>query len=261
MARKRNIRLVVEYEGTGLYGWQLQKDKPTVQGELQRAVEEITGRKTLVIGAGRTDAGVHAEAQVANFHTSSPIPARKLAEALNAHLPPEVASLSAEDVPLEFHARFAATSKVYRYRLLNRPVRSPLERERAYLVKAPLDADRMAEAARTLVGTQDFRAFGSEMSGKARTVRTIFSFEVARRGPFLEALVHGDGFLYNQVRSMVGTLVEVGLGKRDPAWVRQVLESRDRTKAGANVPAKGLCLVEVRYGGAPRRGPAASEEE
>lgn len=261
MARKRNLRIVVEYDGTRLFGWQLQKDRPTVQGELQRAVLEITERKTLVIGAGRTDAGVHAEGQVANFHTLSPIPTRKWPEALNAHLPPEIAVLSAHEVPLDFHAQFAATSKVYRYRILNRPVRSALERERAHLVKAPLDVPKMAEAARMLEGTHDFRAFGSEMSKKEKTVRTILSLQAVATDPFVDFLVHGDGFLYNQVRSMVGTLLRVGLGNRPPGWVKEVLEARDRSKAGANVPAKGLTLVEVKYDGAPRQRPTANREE
>lgn len=246
--RKRNIRIVVEYDGTRFSGWQVQKDKPTVQGELQRAVQEITGKKALVVGAGRTDAGVHAEAQVANFHTASPIPARKWPEALNAHLPPDIAVLSAEEAPLDFHAQFAAGSKIYRYRILNRPVRSALERERAHLVKAALDVERMHAAAQAWVGRHDFRAFGSEMSKKEKTVRAIFSFVVARRGFSVEFVVHGDGFLYNQVRSMVGTLLEIGLGKRPPEWALQVLEARDRSRAGANVPAKGLTLVRVLYG-------------
>jgi tRNA pseudouridine38-40 synthase len=259
MAKKRNLRIVVEYDGTPFSGWQLQKDKPTVQGELQRAVEEITKRKTLVVGAGRTDAGVHAEGQVANFHTSSPIPARKWPEALNAHLPDTVAVVAAEDVPLDFHAQYKATSKMYRYRVLNRAARSALERDRSHLVKAPLDAARMAEGARVLVGTLDFRSFGSEMSKKERTVRTLFSLDVTARPPFVEFLVHGDGFLYNQVRSMVGTLLQVGLGSRPPGWVKDVLEARDRSKAGANVPARGLTLVEVKYDGKPRTPPSGEE--
>ena len=261
MARKRNLRIVVEYDGAPFSGWQLQKDKPTVQGELQRAVEEISKRKTLVVGAGRTDAGVHAEGQVANFHTASPIPARKWPEALNAHLPESISVLSAEDVPLDFHAQYQATSKIYRYRVLNRAVRSSLERDRSYLFKAPLDVAKMAEAAKTLVGTHDFRSFGSEMSKKERTVRTVFSFDVAPRPPFVEFLVHGDGFLYNQVRSMVGTLLRVGLGSEPPGWVGAVLEARDRSKAGANVPAKGLAVVEVKYDGVPWKRPTSPEEE
>lgn len=257
MVRTRNIRIVVEYDGTSLFGWQLQKDKPTVQGELQRAVQEIEGRKALVIGAGRTDAGVHAEGQVANFHTRSPIPSRKWPEALNAHLPDNIAVIGAMEVPLAFHAQYAATSKIYRYRILNRPVRGALDRLRTHLVKAPLDVAGMKEAAKLLVGTHDFRSFGSEMSKKERTVRTVCSFEVGANPPWVDFLVHGDGFLYNQVRSMVGTLLRVGLGSEPPSWVSEVLEAKDRSKAGANVPAKGLTLVEVRYDGKPRCGPAA----
>jgi tRNA pseudouridine38-40 synthase len=260
MPRKRNIRIVLEYDGGRFSGWQIQKDKPTVQSELQRAVEEITKRKTLVIGAGRTDAGVHAEGQVANFHTTSPIPARKWAEAMNAHLPDDIAVLLAEDVPLDFHAQYHATSKIYRYRVLNRSTRSALERARVQLVKAPLELPKMKDAARALVGTHDFRSFGSEMSKKEKTVRTVFSFDVVAKPPFLEFLVHGDGFLYNQVRSMVGTLLQVGIGSRPPEWVQEVLEARDRSKAGANVPAKGLTLVEVKYDGDPRKRPTSTEE-
>jgi tRNA pseudouridine38-40 synthase len=268
MARRRNIRIVVEYDGTNLYGWQLQKDKPTVQGELQRALEEIEGRKVLVIGSGRTDAGVHAEGQVANFHTSSPIPSRKWPEALNAHLPPDIAVVGAMEVPLAFHAQYGATSKTYRYRVLNRTVRGALDRDRCHLVKAPLDVAKMAEAAKLLVGTHDFRSFGSEMSKKEKTVRTICSFEVRSAAPYVEFVVTGDGFLYNQVRSMVGTLLRVGMGAEPVEWMRTVLEAKDRTKAGANVPAKGLTLVEVRYDGKPKCRPtpaaakaASSEEE
>src|SRR6185436_2552879 len=157
-SRARNIRIVVEYDGTSLYGWQLQKDKPTVQGELQRAVQEVEGRKVLVIGAGRTDAGVHAEGQVANFRTESPMPSRKWPEALNAHLPPEIAVIGAMEVPLAFHAQYAATSKIYRYRVMNRPVRGALERNRTHLVKAPLDVAKLQEAAAMLVGMHDFRS-------------------------------------------------------------------------------------------------------
>lgn len=265
MTRKRNLKIVVEYDGTSYSGWQIQKDKPTVQGVLKRAVEAVSGRPTLVVGAGRTDAGVHAEGQVANFHTSSAVPAGKWPAAINAELPEDVVVLSAEDVPLEFHAQFAATSKRYRYRVLNRPLRSALERLRTHLVKPPLDLALLSEGAKALVGTHDFRSFGSEMSKKLRTTRTILSFDVVRNGETVDFTVHGDGFLYNQVRSMVGTLIPVGLGSRPPGWVREVLEAKDRSKAGANVPAKGLTLVEVRFDGVPRRPPpgkgAAAEEE
>ena len=252
MGRKRNLKAVVEYDGTRFFGWQIQKSKPSIQSELERAVLEVSGHASPVVGAGRTDAGVHAEGQVANFHTQSPIPARKWPEALNAHLPEDIAVLSVEDVGLDFHAQYAATSKIYRYRVINRPVRSALERFRSHLVRPPLDVDLLQTAAKDLVGTRDFRSFGSEMSKKEHTVRTIFSFDVRRQGDVVDFLVHGDGFLYNQVRSMVGTLIAVGLGSRPPAWVKEVLEAKDRSKAGVNVPAKGLTMLEVRFDGVPR---------
>jgi tRNA pseudouridine38-40 synthase len=261
MPFKRNIRIVIEYDGTDLYGWQQQKDKRTVQGDLQKAIQEVDGHKALVVGAGRTDAGVHAEGQVANFHTSSPMPSRKWPEALNAHLPPDIAVVGAMEVPLAFHAQYAATSKIYRYRILNQQVRGALERNRSHLVKAPLDVPKMNQAAQFLAGTHDFRSFGSQMSKKEKTIRTICSFDVASRPPVVEFLVHGDGFLYNQVRSMVGTLLRVGLGSEPPEWVKTVLDAKDRSKAGANVPAKGLTLVEVKYDGKPRCRPTSSEEE
>jgi tRNA pseudouridine38-40 synthase len=259
MARKRNLKLVVEYDGTRYFGWQIQKDKPSIQGELERAVLEVSGHASPVVGAGRTDAGVHAEGQVANFHTQSPIPARKWPDALNAKLGEDIAVLSAEDVALDFHSQYAATSKLYRYRVLNRGVRSALERLRTHLVRPALDVDALRAEAQALVGTHDFRSFGSEMSKKEHTVRTILSFEVARQGDLVDFLVHGDGFLYNQVRSMVGTLIPVGLGSRPAGWVKEVLQAKDRSQAGVNVPAKGLTLVHVRFDGAPRARKAAGQ--
>lgn len=247
MARKRNLRLLLEYDGTDFFGWQIQKDRRTVQGELRAAVEKVSGKTPTIIGAGRTDAGVHASGQVANFHTSSMIPARKWARALNARLPEDVSVRSVDQVDLEFHSQYAARSKIYRYRVLNRAERSALLRRDTHLVRSGLDVDAMASAARPLVGTHDFRSFGSEMSKKEKTTRTILSFDVTRGDGTVDFLVHGTGFLYNQVRSMVGTLLEVGLGKHPPRWVETVRDARDRRQAGANVPARGLTLVEVLY--------------
>ena len=264
MGRKRNLKLVVEYDGSAFHGWQIQKEKRSIQGEIQKAVESVSGHKSPIVGAGRTDAGVHAEGQVANFHTTSPIPARKWPDALNARLPEEIAVLLAEEVGLDFHAQYAATSKVYRYRVLNRGPRGALDRLRTHLVRSPLNVEFMQTAAAALVGKHDFRSFGSDMAKKEDTTRTIFSFELLRQEDFVDFIVHGDGFLYNQVRSMVGTLLSVGLGLKPAGWVTEVLEALDRSKAGANVPAKGLTLVEVRFDGIPRRPPRpvpGSEDE
>jgi tRNA pseudouridine38-40 synthase len=243
----RNVKLVIEYDGTSYYGWQVQAGHATVQGELGKAVEKVTGRATTILGAGRTDAGVHALGQVANFKTSCRIPARKLAHALNAHLPHDISVVGCEDVPDDFHSQFHAHAKTYRYSILNREYPSATRRLRTHLLRLPLDLDALRAGAAHLVGTHDFRAFGSEMSKKEKTVRTITAVDVRREDDVVEIDFTGEGFLYNQVRAMVGTLIEVGLGKKPASWVKEVLESKDRTQAGANVPAKGLCLLCVTY--------------
>ncbi len=244
---KRNIRLTIEYDGSDFFGWQIQKNHRTIQGEIREAVEKTSGKKTVVAGAGRTDAGVHALGQVANFHTTSKLSCRKWVQALNSHLPDSIAIRAAEDVPLEFHAQFDAREKTYRYAVLNRPFRSALRRNTTHLVKPTLDVEKMREGAAHLPGTHDFRSFGTETSHKKNTVRTIREFRVEKVEDEIHFTVTGDGFLYNQVRSMVGSLLSVGFGSRSPDWIREVLEAKDRRKAGPNVQARGLTLVEVRY--------------
>ena len=249
----RNIRLTIEYDGTAYYGWQIQASHKTVQGEIDRAIQEITGHHSTVFGAGRTDAGVHAQGQVANFRTTCRIPMEKWPHAINAHLPADITIVSAEEVPTDFHSQFHAKEKTYRYTILNRDTPSALRRVRAHLVRRPLDVEKMVEAAKALTGTHDFRAFGTEMSKKERTVRTIRELKIERVGDEVWLDFTGDGFLYNQVRAMVGTLLDVGLGRRPAEWVKEILDGRDRTKAGVNVPAKGLCLISIKYDAPARR--------
>jgi tRNA pseudouridine38-40 synthase len=243
----RNLRLEIEYDGTRYFGWQVQDGKPTIQGEVERAIKEIAGAPATVIGSGRTDAGVHAVGQVANFRTACRIPDAKWPQALNAHLPADIRVVSAREVPLEFHAQFGAKRKTYVYTLLNREVASAIERDHCHHVRRSLDIAAMTEGAQHLVGTHDYRAFGSEMSEKEKTIRTIDRATVLGDRALVRILFRGSGFLYNQVRAMVGTLIDVGLGKHPPDHVKSVLEGKDRTKAGANVPAKGLCLISVEY--------------
>ena len=243
----RNLRIDIEYDGSRYFGWQVQEGKPTVQGELERAIKEIAGTPTTLIGSGRTDAGVHAVGQVANFRTPCRIPDVKWPQALNAHLPTDIRVVAAKEVPLEFHSQFGAKRKTYVYTVLNRDVASAIERDHCHHVRRPLDVAAMSEAAQHLVGTHDYRAFGSEMAEKEKTVRTIDQVKVIADRALVRFLFKGSGFLYNQVRAMVGTLLDVGLGKTKPDHVKAVLESLDRTKAGANVPAKGLCLISVEY--------------
>ncbi len=245
--KKRNLRITIEYDGSLFFGWQIQKNQRTIQGEIQKAVETISGKKVVIAGAGRTDAGVHALGQVANFHTTSKLSCRKWAQALNSHLPDEISILDVVDVPMEFHSQFDAKEKTYRYSILNRPTRSALRSRFTHLVKPPLHVDKMAQGARHLVGTHDFRSFGSDISKKKNTVRTIREFVVEKVGDEIHFTVTGDGFLYNQVRAMVGSLLLVGRESQPSDWVQTVLEAKDRRKAGANVDARGLMLLNVLY--------------
>jgi len=246
---------VLEYDGTDFSGWQVQLGKRTVQGEVARAVQRVTGERVVVHGASRTDAGVHAEGQVAHLRTRTRIGCDRLVHALNAHLPPDVVVLRIDEVPEGFHAQYHATGKTYRYRLLERPVRSALRRNRAYLVRTPLDLERMRASAARLTGLRDFRAFCTEARTRGRTERRIDRLDVRREGDEMVIEVSGSGFLYNMVRTIVGTLIWAGIGKLSPDDVSAILESKDRRRAGPVVPPQGLTLVEVRYGDGP--GPAS----
>ncbi len=243
----RNIKLILEYDGTNYAGWQVQPNGASIQDVVQKAIAEITGEPDVrLVGSGRTDAGVHAAGQVAHFRTATNIPAANLLHAINTKLPEDIAVLHAEDVPDDFHARYSARSKTYRYTILNEPVHHPLERRRACLVRAPLDLAAMRRAAAALVGTHDFAAFQSKPQGKS-SVRTISQLDIVADGPRIDIWISADGFLYNMVRSIAGTLIKVGLGRTPPDAVAAVLESRDRAAAGPTAPPQGLCLMGVAY--------------
>jgi len=245
----RTIKLVIEYDGSNYAGWQAQKNGAGVQEAVERAIFRVTGERLRIAASGRTDAGVHALGQVATFRTESAIPAGKFAAALNAHLPADVAVLSSEEVPAGFHARKSVKSKTYRYRILNRPARPALDRGKVYHLVPKLDIEAMKRAARLLVGRHDFRAFTPVAAVKPGGYeREVFSLEVHRRGDRVDIEVSGSGFLYNMVRCIAGTLIEVGRGRRPPEDVKAVLDSRDRRKCGPTAPACGLCLVRVEYG-------------
>jgi tRNA pseudouridine38-40 synthase len=242
----RNVKLTLEYHGARFAGWQVQPNGRTVQQVVQDAIAAVTGEKVDVIGSGRTDSGVHATGQVASFRTDSAIPAANLMHAINTKLPADVAVVGAGDVPEDFHARYSARAKTYRYSILNRPVRSPLEHDRSCRVDRPLDVAAMRAAAECLIGEHDFAAFQSKPDGKP-TVRTITRLGVVRDGPMVQLWVTADGFLYNMVRAIAGTLIEVGLGKRPASGMPALVASRDRSQAGPTAPPQGLCLVEVLY--------------
>ena len=242
-----NIKVVLEYDGSNFAGWQQQANGRTVEAELKRALRSITGKDHVVYGAGRTDAGAHAEGQVATFHTDGRISPRRLLGALNARLPEDVAVLSAEEVADDFHARYSARWRRYRYRYLDRPSRAALERGRCWHVRGPLDVAAMAKAARALAGKHDWTSYCSASEPARDRVREMRSAMVRRRGDFVELELVAEGFLRSLVRSIAGALAEVGRGERPPEWVGQVLHARDRRQAPRTAPAGGLTLMEVIY--------------
>ena len=244
----RNIRLLIEYDGAAYHGWQIQKNGSSVQETLAKAITAITGEHVVPDGAGRTDAGVHALGQVAAFRTDARIPAERFADALNAVLPRNIAVVRSEEAEWEFHPRKNAICKHYRYQILNRSHRAALLDGRAWHVPGHLDLEAMRKASGLILGTHDFRAFCASGHSVKTYTRTMTRAEWTIDGDLLRFDIEGSGFLYNMVRILVGTLVEVGRGKRTPEGFREVLEAGDRRKAGITAPAGGLCMMEVRYG-------------
>jgi tRNA pseudouridine38-40 synthase len=242
-----NIKVVLEYDGSNFVGWQQQARGRTVEAELKRALRSITGEAITVYAAGRTDAGAHAEGQVANFHTDGRISPQRLVAALNARLPGDVAVLSAEMVPDDFHARYSARWRRYRYRYLDRPARPALERGRCWHVRERLDVPAMSDAARALTGKHDWTSYCSASEPPGARVREMRSATVTRRGGFVELELVAEGFLRGLARSIAGALAEVGRGRRAPVWVGEVLQARDRRQAPRTAPAGGLTLMEVIY--------------
>jgi tRNA pseudouridine38-40 synthase len=247
MQGSRNIKLVIEYDGTHYRGWQVQPNGPTIQEEIEKAINRITQERVRLFGAGRTDAGVHALGQVANFSTTSRLSPESIRDALNGVLPRDIAVLSAEGVDTSFHARYSARSKHYRYRIFNRGTPSPLERNYALFCPVTLDVAAMNEAGQILVGTQDFSSFGCNAGRNDNPVRTVLEVASLRTGECVVTEIEAVSFLYKMARSIMGMLIEVGKGKLRPVDVVTILDARDRSKAGATAPAHGLYLVEVRY--------------
>jgi tRNA pseudouridine38-40 synthase len=246
----RTLKLTLQYDGTQYVGWQRQAEGASIQGLLEAALEPLAGAPVNVQGAGRTDAGVHALGQVASVAMPTDLPCATLARALNAVLPPDVRILAVEDTPEAFHARFSAIGKRYDYRIVNAPIVSPFIQRYAWHVIPPLDVDAMRQASAALVGQHDFAAFQAAGSSTHTSVRTVRRLEwVAGSGSDTPTVmrVEGDGFLRHMVRTIAGTLVEVGLGRRPPDAVAIILAARDRTLAGPTAPAHGLFMVGVLY--------------
>ncbi|RLB81255.1 MAG: tRNA pseudouridine(38-40) synthase TruA [Deltaproteobacteria bacterium] len=246
---RRNFKLVIEYDGTAYHGWQRQNNTPTVQGAIEAALEAMTGRSVVVIGSGRTDAGVHATGQVANFCIETRLTSDVFANGLNSLLPPDIVVKDCVGIDESFHARYDARSKVYDYRILNRPIPAALFRQYAWHIKKSLDLEAMKRAILWLKGQHDFSAFEAAGSPRSHAVRTVMGVNLTEKDEngYVIFSIEADGFLRHMVRNIVGTLVDVGLRKISPEAFRNILMSKDRNQAGITAPAHGLFLRQVKY--------------
>jgi tRNA pseudouridine38-40 synthase len=241
------FKLTIEYDGTAYAGWQRQPDQPTIQAAVEVALRRVTQTYTPVIGAGRTDAGVHALGQVASFRTDRTMSAEEWVRALNALLPADISVRSVEPAADDFHARYSARGKLYEYRTLNRAERSALDHHRAWHIRKPLDTAAMREGAGLLAGRHDFSSFQGSPTDNENPICDLRRLEIKQEQALLRIEAQADRFLKQMVRAIVGTLVEVGQGKRSPKSVKEILEARDRRAAGMTAPAHGLYLVRVDY--------------
>ncbi len=243
----RNIKLTISYDGTRYKGWQSQRNGSTVQEEIEKAIEKVFGEKHCLYGASRTDSGVHARGQIANFKISRDFPVKKIAQALNGVLPQDISIGKAVEVPLSFHSRFHAKKKIYTYVIFNSRSRDPFGERYMWRVGYPLDVGLMKKEAMVLIGTHDFKCFQARDKKERTSIRTITDISVRKTGRRVIVRVQGDGFLYNMVRNIVGTLVDIGRGYLPQGIMLDILNSRDRTKAGPTAPARGLFLIKVSY--------------
>lgn len=243
----RNIKLTIEYDGTSYGGWQKQKNNRTIQQCIEEAIKLLTGEDVELIGSSRTDAGVHAKGMVANFITNSQIPADKFREAINTKLSDDIGIIKSEEVDRNFHSRYDSKGKTYCYTLVNRYEKVCIGRNYVYQVRDELNYNLMKEAAKYFLGKHDFKAFKTNGSSVKTSVRTINGLELELKGDVIKIFVSADGFLYNMVRIIVGTLIEVGKGKIKPEDIESIIKNGDRSKAGPCVPPNGLVLEKVFY--------------
>ncbi|MFH0935300.1 MAG: tRNA pseudouridine(38-40) synthase TruA [Candidatus Omnitrophota bacterium] len=246
-ASARNLKLEIEYDGTNYAGWQVQNSNKTIQSVIEKTLQRILQEKVHLIVSGRTDSGTHALAQVANFKTKSKIPPDKLRLALNSWLPADIAISKAEEKALDFHSRFDAKSKIYRYSILNRPHPSPLQRKAVYFYRHPLNVSLMRKESKVLLGRHNFKSFQAVDKTERNPVRTIKNIRITVDNGLVCIDIEAGGFLYNMVRNIAGTLIEIGRGRFKPGDLKRILLGRDRRLAGPTVPARGLCLMKVNY--------------
>lgn len=243
----KRVKLIVAYDGTNYCGWQVQPNQTTVEGVLNATLREFFKEDITVIGASRTDSGVHAMGNVAVFDTETRMPAEKISYALNQRLPEDIRIQKSEEVEADFHPRHQECRKTYRYRVVASEFPNPVKRLYTHFVYRALDLGKIREAASYLVGTHDFKSFCSVNTQVKETVRTIYDIQVKQIEDEVIFEVNGNGFLYNMVRIIAGTLLQVGMGAINPKDIPEILEAKDRTKAGPTAPAKGLMLVEIEY--------------
>jgi len=243
----RNIKLIIEYDGTNYCGWQVQKNALSIQEVLEKSIGSLVGHSVNLIGSSRTDSRVHAKGMTANFYTSSTIRDKNFSPAINGKLPDDIVVLSAAEVDESFHSRYLSTGKKYSYTILNRRAPSAILRNYAAHIPLPLDVLKMKEACKFFIGIHDFSAFKSTGSSTKSPVRTVKYLEILSYEDIIKIYIKADGFLYNMVRIIVGTLIEVGQGKINPGAVEGIIDSRSRENAGKTAPPQGLCLEEVYY--------------
>lgn len=243
----KRVRLTVAYDGTDYCGWQMQPNGITIEEVLNKALSEMTGESIRVIGASRTDSGVHARGNIAVFDTESPIPATRMTYALGRRLPEDIVIVKSEEVPLDWHPRYQDCTKTYEYHIWNAEVPNPIKRHITYHVSYCLDVDKMRKAAQYLVGEHDFVSFCSIHKNVKTTVRTIYELTIEKKEEELVIRIRGNGFLYNMVRIIVGTLLRVGRGFYTPEQVKEILEAKNREEAGVTAPPQGLMLMSIQY--------------
>lgn len=244
----RNIKLLIAYDGSRYNGWQRQENtENTIQGKLETLLSKMTGKMVEIHGSGRTDAGVHAKGQVANFHTDTRMTTEEIKEYMNEYLPMDIAVLEVKDAAERFHSRLNVKRKTYCYHIWNSQVPNVFARKYSYQVPEPLDLEGMKKAASYLLGTHDFKSFCARKKMKKSTVRMIESIDFQKEGEMIRITYRGNGFLYNMVRILTGTLIEVGKGERQPEEMKEILESQERAKAGFTAPAQGLFMERVDY--------------
>ncbi|KGN00926.1 pseudouridine synthase [Clostridium botulinum] len=245
---KKNVKLIIEYDGSNYSGWQKQKHSITVQQKIEEAICEVTKTDTEIIGCSRTDAGVHARSFVANFITESSVPPSKFKYAINSKLPKDIVIKKSSEVSLDFHARFHSKGKKYVYTILNREEPPTIDRNVMYHFNKYLDVDDMKEASKYFIGAHEFDSFYKKSGSSVKsTLRTIYYCDVTKCEDVIKFTVIGEGFLYNMVRIMAGTLIEAGIGRIKPEDIKSIILAKDRERAGRSLPPQGLCLQEVLY--------------